>query len=103
VRARAEFDDVLRYLSVTPRERWNRPEYSPLSDGISEIRFFADKIQYRPLGFFLMRANQYVLLIGASKKMQTYTPRDAKNTASRRMKEILEGRARIQIYDQYSF
>jgi phage-related protein len=101
--AGAEFDDVLRYLAITPRDDWKRPEYAPLSGGISEVRFKADRKEFRPLGFFLLESRQYVLLIGASKKMKTYDPPDAKKTAARRMKEVVEGRARIRIYDQYTF
>lgn len=109
----AEFFDILRRLAVTPRDQWTRPEYSPLSEGISEIRFKGNKIQYRPLGFFIsadgqegskvIHIRQYVLLLGASKKMKVWTPKDAIDTAKRRKKDVLADRSRIRIYDQYSF
>jgi len=103
IEAQAEFDDTLRFLAATPRSQWQRPEYSPLSKGISEIRFKANNKQYRPLGFFIAEKQQYVLVIGATKKMNVYTPADAIKTAGKRMKEIHEGRSEIIIYDQYEF
>src|SRR5215213_4084300 len=76
--AQVEFDDTLRYLAITPRELWKRPEYDTMTPEFGEIRFFANKLQHRVFGFFLPGTNWFVMLIGATKKGNDYTPHDAK-------------------------
>src|SRR5690349_21753032 len=75
--AQDEFDDILRNLAVTPRELWVRPVYDTMTPEFGEIRFFANKLQHRVFGFFLQGTNQYVMLVGCTKKGKNYTPRDA--------------------------
>src|SRR5215216_4579569 len=75
--AQDEFDDVLRDLAVTPRDLWVRPPYDTMTPEFGEIRFFAGKKQHRVFGFFLEHTNQFIMLVGATKKGRNYTPRDA--------------------------
>lgn len=96
-----EFHNMLRLLSVTPREQWTRPDYAPLSGGIGEIRFKAGDLQHRPLGFFIIEEMQFVLLVGATKKMKIYTPKDAIETAKARRQIVLANRNRMIEYDKY--
>lgn len=96
--AEIEFHATLRVLAVAARDLWTRPEYAPFDPEISEIRFFANKLQHRVFGFFLLDASQYVMLIGATKKGKTYTPRDAVETARNRRKLIIANRSQIREY-----
>jgi hypothetical protein len=75
--AQDDFDDILRNLAVTPRDLWVRPAYDTMTPEFGEIRFFANKLQHRVFGFFLEGTNQFVMLVGATKKGKNYTPRDA--------------------------
>lgn len=101
--AEIELHDTLRFLSVTPRQLWTRPEYSPFDAEISEIRFKANGLQHRVFGFFLSDEKQYVMLIGAQKKMKIYDPRDAIETARKRRKLVLTDRSCIHEYTDYQF
>jgi hypothetical protein len=87
--AEIEFHALLRALAVTPRDLWVRPDYAPFDPEIGEIRFFANKLQHRVFGFFLLEAKQYVMLVGATKKGKIYTPRDAEETARNRKQLVL--------------
>ena len=107
--ARAEFDGLLRRLSKYRAKDWNINDYKPLTGkhaGIYELRFKADKREYRPLGFVLPAADVgsadldvLVLLIGAYKKMVTWTPHDARDTAISRKKEALADRSILYEYN----
>ncbi len=99
VEAQQEFDTLLRFLAVTPRNMWTRPEYSPLTPEISELRFKANNVQHRPLGFFLIDLKQYVMVIGSTKKGKIYTPREAIDTARNRKQMISDGRSQIREYE----
>lgn len=51
----AAFDTALEYLRDQPIAKWVRPYAAVLSgdcNGLVEIRFKAEKVQHRPLGFF---------------------------------------------------
>lgn len=87
--AEIEFNALLRTLAVTPREQWVRPDYARFDPEIGEIRFFANSLQHRVFGFFLLEAKQYVMLVGATKKGRIYNPRDAEETARSRKKLII--------------
>jgi hypothetical protein len=107
-KARAEFDGLLRQLSKYRAKDWSINDYKPLTGkhaGIYELRFKADKKEYRPLGFLLPPADVgsadldvLVLLIGACKKMITWTPHDARDTAVSRKKSVLADRSILHDY-----
>ena len=101
--AQAEFDDVLRFLAVSPRELWVRPPYSPLTPEIGEIRFKANNLQHRVFGFFLEGTNQYVMLVGATKKGRDYTPDGALENAPWYKTTVLTNRRLVRVYDEYKF
>ncbi len=106
--AQAEFDGLLRQLSKYRAKDWNVNDYKPLTGkhaGIYELRFKADKREYRPLGFMLPPADVgsvdldvLVLLIGAYKKMISWTPHDARDTAVSRKKSALADRSILHDY-----
>jgi len=105
---RAEFDGLLRTLSKYRAKNWNPNDYAALLGkhaGIYELRFKGDHRQYRPLGFLLPPAevgsgelDVLVLLIGAYKKMGTWTPHDARDTAVDRKKQVLANRSLLHDY-----
>jgi hypothetical protein len=99
--AQQDFDDLLRYLAVTPRHLWVRPQYAPISgyQGLGKLRFKANKIQYRPIGFFGPGLGQFTLLIGAEERNRKWVPRDAPDQAVRRRTIALSDSERIRIYD----
>ena len=62
---RNEFAAILEGLQVLPRQFWRRPQFDLLAEpyqGIGEIRFKADRKQFRVFGFFGPRAQQFILL-----------------------------------------
>lgn len=89
------FKARLRYLANTPKIDWHEPFAKKLQDvtHIYEIRFKAEKVQYRPLGCFGPGANEFTVLIWASKKQNIYDPSGAIKTADTRRKEIAGGQA----------
>lgn len=88
---RLSFLTRIRYLANTPRRSWVAPEAKKLRGfkEIYEIRFLADKHQFRPLGFFGPEVNEFTILIWASKKEKIYEPADAIPTADGRRKQIV--------------
>ena len=101
--AENDFHSILRYLEVTPRDLWVRPDYSPFDAEIGEIRFKANNLQHRVFGFFLMEVKQYVMLAGSQKKGKTYDPRDVVETARKRRKLVLADRSCIHEYTDHQF
>jgi hypothetical protein len=94
--ARAKFRNKLRNLSRLPRTEWRRPLYDTLGEectGLSEIRFEANNVPWRPLGFFLTD-EVFALVICASKDEHGWIPRNACATGLRRKAEILANPAR---------
>lgn len=110
VRARVEFDALLRGLSKLRAKDWHTGDYKPLTgnrkySGVYELRFKEDKIQYRPLCFLLPPAevggadlDVLVLLIGAFKKSGNWMPREARETAGERMRDVLKNRSLVHEY-----
>lgn len=101
--AEEEFHGILRNLEIAPRLLWVRPVYDVFDPEIGEIRFKANKLQHRVFGFFLTDIKQYVMLIGATKKGQNYTPRDAVATARKRKKLVDSDRSQLRVYTDYKF
>lgn len=99
--AQAEFDDTLRYLAITPRDLWKRPEYDTMTPEFGEIRFKANKLEHRVFGFFLSNSNQFIMLVGATKKGNDYTPHDAKKNAPWYKTIVLTNRKLVRVYDEY--
>ena len=96
--AQAALDANLAFLIQRPQHEWGRPQFAMLSGkhaGIGELRFTVEKIVFRPFGFFGPTAASFTLLVGASKKGQIYSPRQARDTAVKRMNEIQSGRSTV--------
>lgn len=92
---------ALEYLVQRPRKEWRRPAFDLLSGkmrDIGEIRFKVDK-QYRILGFFGPARSDFTLLIGASKKRNSYDPRNALETALNRMDQVKADGRRSRVCD----
>jgi hypothetical protein len=97
----AAVDVALEYLVQRPRNEWRRPEFDLLSGRmreIGEIRFKVDK-PYRIFGFFGPNAREFTLLVGASKKGNNYTPRNALETALERMAVVKSDGRRSRVCD----
>lgn len=99
--AQDEFDDILRDLAVTPRDLWVRPPYAIMTPEFGEIRFFAGSLQHRVFGFFLPNTNQYIMLVGATKKGRNYTPRDALKNVPWYKTTVLARRDLVKPYDKH--
>jgi hypothetical protein len=94
--ARAKFRNKLRNLSRLSRAEWRRPLYDTLGEecaGLSEIRFEANNVPWRPLGFF-QAEDVFTMVICASKDEHGWTPRTACIIGLRRKAEILANPAR---------
>ncbi len=89
------FKARVRYLKNTPIGDWKEPQAIKLSGvkNIYEIKFFANNVQYRPLGFFGPGAKEFTIVIWATHKQRIYEPHDAIKTASTRRDYIEKGKA----------
>jgi hypothetical protein len=98
--ARAKFRNKLRNLSRLPRDQWRRPLFDSLGDegrGLSEIRFDADHVPWRPLGFFQLDddgKDVFTIVICAGKDEHGWIPANACEVGLRRKAEILADQAR---------
>jgi hypothetical protein len=99
--AQAEFDDTLRYLAITPRDLWRRPEYDTMTPEFGEIRFKANKLEHRVFGFFLGNTNIFIMLVGATKKGANYTPTDALKNTPWYKTIVTTNRKLLRVYDEY--
>jgi hypothetical protein len=98
--ARAKFRNKLRNLSRLRRNEWRRPLFDTLGEecrGLSEIRFDANNVPWRPLGFFQLDdagGDVFTLVICASKDEHGWIPRNACALGLARRVEILTNPAR---------
>jgi hypothetical protein len=86
----AKFVSRLRFLAQTPRAGWRREPFDLLHgecEGLGEIRFSADKVQYRPLGFF-SPGMVFTLVLCPTKKGKKFEPKSSCAIALKRKKEI---------------
>ena len=92
---RDEARDAIGYLQRQPIELWVKPEYFPLGDGLSEIRFKVSSLNkvYRIYGFFWPRGKRhsYTFLLGHDKKVGN--PRHDIAEARKRKANVESGRA----------
>jgi hypothetical protein len=66
-KVRAKLDSRMTYLRQQNREGWIREPYDTLRDDIGEVRFKADQMWYRPLGYFGPGRNEFTFLFFATK------------------------------------
>lgn len=76
------------YLRQQKREGWTRPHYDLLRNGVGEVRFKAERINYRALGFFGPGRNEFTFCFFAT-KTSGFDPRNAVDIAVAR-KEWVE-------------
>lgn len=76
---RAKFISRLKFLAAAPRDKWVRPLFDVLSGecrGLGEVRFKANKIEHRPLGFF-SPGNVFTFVFFAIEKGGSFEPKSA--------------------------
>lgn len=81
----------LKILAGLPRSQWHEGYFKKLSgacEGLWEIRFEADNVQQRPLGFHISDS-EFVILYWAREKGDKFVPRKACEIALRRKAQIL--------------
>ena len=99
VEARAIFLSRLRFLAATPRHQWVRPYFDLLSAecaGLGEIRFKANRTQYRPLGFF-SPGQVFTFVNCAVEKDGSFVPKSACSIGLNRKKEIESNSERCHV------
>jgi hypothetical protein len=82
----------LKILAGLARSEWHEGYFKKLSgscEGLWEIRFVADNVQQRPLGFHISE-NEFVVLFWAREKGGKFVPRKACEIALRRKAELLQ-------------
>ena len=90
--ARAKLDALMVHLRTQKREGWIRPAYDVLRNGVGEVRFKAQKINHRGLGYFGPDRNQFTFLLFAT-KTNVFKPNNAISRAVEIMKMIEADRA----------
>lgn len=92
--ARQKFGSRLRILSELPFEEWHSALYKDLHGpavGIGEIRFEADKLQQRVLGF-RSGDGEFSLVFWAIEKGNKFVPLSAPATALARKSAVISGK-----------
>jgi hypothetical protein len=94
--AQAKLRSRLSSILCLPIEDWYRCELAkPLrrdGAGLVEIRFLADRIQQRPLGF-VSGSDEFTLLFWAEEKGWKWVPRNACDIAQKRKAEVERDRS----------
>lgn len=86
---RARLDTRMIHLRDQNREGWTRPNYDTLRDGVGEIRFKVNRINYRPLGFFGPNRNEFTFLYFAT-KTNRFDPVNAVDIALERRQQVTD-------------
>jgi hypothetical protein len=94
--ARAEFDVVLWTLSIAQDWRGMREFKSLGFDGLCEIRFKSENVQYRPAGFFGPGTRTFSIYVGCEKKGKVYKPPDAFDLAAKRRSKLVRGEGTLR-------
>ena len=95
---KANLDVALEFLRVRNRRDWTRPKAAKLSKGggyrdYFEIRFMANHVQQRPIGYFGPGHDVFTILLWATEKGGKLRPSDWHAIADRRRTEITNGSA----------
>jgi len=96
----AAADARVLYLRDQPPSMWTVPHAKKLSAGtqpeckdIYEIRFKANNVQQRPLGYFGPDSETFTVVLWATHKGRQWTPKDFCRIASERWASIKAGTA----------
>lgn len=87
---RAKFISRISALSKLPREEWNSVMFKPLKGdcaGLFEIRFKANRVQQRPIGYF-SASDEFTVLVWAEERNGRFVPKSACEIAFRRKAEF---------------
>ncbi len=91
-------DERLRYLRDQPPTGWNDPHarmlasrHDPDCKNIYEIRFKANGVQQRPMGYFGPRNNEFTIVLWATHKDDKWDPSNFCELAKRRWKLVTDG------------
>jgi len=91
---RGKFLSRLKCLGQLDISEWRLPAFRELHDecaGLGEVRFKANGVQQRPLGFRSGSA-EFTLLFWATEKSNRFVPRDACRIALERRDDVIAGR-----------
>jgi hypothetical protein len=75
---------------------WTKPLRGKQCDGLVELRFKANKVQQRPLGFFGPGASEFTIVIWAIEKGDALVPKDACKIGKQREAEVRAGKRQIR-------
>ena len=94
---RGELAASLDYLIDQPRSMWRReyahklrPEKDKFRDYF-EVRFFADRVQQRPIGFFHPSDDEFIFLFWAIEKQRKLIPDSWSTTCESRRSDLSAG------------
>jgi hypothetical protein len=96
---RGRFLSRLKILASLRRSEWHEGYFKNLNgpgDGLSEIRFKADGVQQRPLGFHISDS-EFVILFWAEERGGKFVPRTACEISLRRKEEIIAGKSQRHV------
>jgi hypothetical protein len=91
-----EFTATLEGLQVLPRHFWRRPQFDLLGEqyhGVGEIRFKAERKQFRVYGFFGPQPLQFTMLHACGKQRSNL--KREMNLAARRKRMLESGQGAI--------
>lgn len=91
----ADADEFIKNMRKS--QNWVYPDFKWLGNGLGEFRWKSENKQHRLIGFFYNGI--FALLIGCTHKQRRYDPTDALDTADRRRKLIISGKATVCLYD----
>ena len=101
-KVQAAFDTRLRHLQQARPHEWAYPYAKKLKgpcEGLVEIRFAVDNVQYRPLGFYGPDLREFTILLCAEERGNQFRPRDACVIALRRKNEVSSNPDRSYVLD----
>lgn len=88
----AAFDQRVRNLSQMQPHEWREPYTKQLEgpcDGLVEIRFKADRVQQRPVGFYGPDRMEFTIVLMAREIGDRFEPQDACEIAQARKTDVL--------------
>lgn len=97
---KAGLEVELDYLRVRERSEWRRPHAAKMSKCLEfrdffEIRFFSERLQQRPIGYFGPKNNEFTLLLWAVEKGGKFLPENWCSKANDRRNQIINGDAKV--------
>ena len=101
-RVQGKFDRRLHDLQQMAPNEWREPFTKQLEgdcDGLVEIRFLADNVQHRPLGFYGPGRLEFTILFFAIERGDRFEPQDACAIALGRKNEVLGNVQRSCVID----